>query len=140
MESKECTKCGTSKLLLEFSPRPSVKSGYSSWCRECTRERVRNYYHEDSQKARHNRRVMKRKQDNKERLMFHFGNCCADCGGVFPACAYDFHHLDPSTKDINAKNIATWSWEKAENEIVGKCVMLCATCHRIRHHAPNWRS
>ena len=131
---KECTKCKEVKPFKHFTPRPSVKSGYMSWCRECTRNRVRDYYHEGNQKIRHNRRVVKRRQDNKQRLMDHFGNCCKDCGGVFPACVYDFHHLDPTQKDKSFRVLASSTWEKIEEEIIGKCVMLCSNCHRIRHH------
>lgn len=129
-----CSKCKNSKPVTEFSPKKTGKRGYASWCRTCTREAVRNYYHEDRQKARHNSRIMRRRQDNKERLMFHFGNCCKDCGGVFPSCVYDFHHLDPKEKDQSFRNLASCSWDRIEKEIIGKCVMLCSNCHRIRHH------
>ena len=32
---KTCTKCQQSKPFNDFHPRPSSKSGYQSWCKEC---------------------------------------------------------------------------------------------------------
>lgn len=59
---------------------------------------------------------------------------CADCGRTFPPCAMDFHHKDPTEKSGQISNIATWSEERIRAELA-KCELLCAVCHRIRHHA-----
>jgi hypothetical protein len=44
---------------------------------------------------------------------------------------YDFHHLDPSQKDILIGSKIT-SCEKTSEE-AKKCAMLCAICHRKAH-------
>src|SRR6202008_4901923 len=46
----------------------------------------------------------------------------------------DFHHIDPSKKDIClGRTIRNgWAIEKIETEIA-KCIVLCANCHR-KHH------
>ena len=70
---------------------------------------------------------------NKQKIIERFGNKCFDCGQTFPSCVYDFHHLDPSAKEMS---VATAFGKKEihyERELA-KCVMLCANCHRIRHH------
>jgi hypothetical protein len=60
------------------------------------------------------------------------GGKCTDCGGVFPLACFDFHHLDPSTKDFDPCRGLTKSKAKLFAELE-KCVLLCANCHRIRH-------
>jgi hypothetical protein len=60
------------------------------------------------------------------------GGKCHDCGGVFPACVYDFHHLDSSKKDFMIGR-TNRGWDKLRPEL-DKCDMLCSNCHRIRHN------
>lgn len=74
------------------------------------------------------RRWLKRKID----AIDYMGGKCADCGGTFHYSQYEFHHLDPSTKEYNwsKMRLRTLSSMRAE---LDKCVMLCANCHRFRH-------
>jgi hypothetical protein len=58
---------------------------------------------------------------------------CADCGRQFPAPAMDFHHRDPADKTFTISQRRGMSWAKLEAEIA-KCDVLCAVCHRLRHH------
>lgn len=46
----------------------------------------------------------------------------------------DFHHLDPSMKDMEVSNMVRlrWSKQKIINEMA-KCICLCSNCHRILH-------
>lgn len=58
---------------------------------------------------------------------------CEDCGESHPA-TLEFHHLDPSQKDVNiSRLIAVSSSLRRLKEEMAKCVVLCANCHRIRH-------
>ena len=58
---------------------------------------------------------------------------CADCGQNHPA-VLEFHHLDPSKKEVNiSRLIAISSSLRKLKEEMAKCVVLCANCHRIRH-------
>ena len=63
---------------------------------------------------------------------------CADCGGTFPEYCMDFHHKDPSTKKergtVSIKNRLKHLSDDKINEELEKFVVLCACCHRIRHH------
>ena len=77
-------------------------------------------------------RVTKRQQINKDRAIAFLGGACHDCGLVSKHReVYDFHHVDPSKKDINPTQLR-FSFERMKAELK-KCVLLCANCHRIRH-------
>lgn len=56
-----------------------------------------------------------------------------DCGGVFHHSAFDFHHIDPTTKEKDPGLMMTHSDEVLFKEL-DKCILLCANCHRIRHY------
>lgn len=54
-------------------------------------------------------------------------------------CGYDkyhgslhFHHVDPSLKDPNWKNLKNKQLEVVLEEIV-KCILVCANCHGEIH-------
>lgn len=46
---------------------------------------------------------------------------------------FDFHHLNPSEKDVDWSKLRLKSDESIKNEL-NKCVLLCSNCHRKRHH------
>ena len=69
----------------------------------------------------------------KLRAIKYKGGKCIDCGGVFHPVAYDFHHLDPSKKDMQISKFTSISrWDEIEHEL-DKCILLCSNCHRVRH-------
>lgn len=56
---------------------------------------------------------------------------CLHCGEADPCCL-DFHHLNPETKETEVSrmiNGGNWGLDALIEEI-GKCVILCANCHR----------
>lgn len=62
---------------------------------------------------------------------------CVDCGNENPV-VLEFHHLDPSKKEFKIGDARQGALTKdrvakALRE-ASKCVVLCANCHRIRHH------
>jgi len=59
---------------------------------------------------------------------------CTQCGQNHPA-TLDFHHLvrDPANQKINVLTKGG-AYTKAIQEIMDKCIVLCANCHRIHHH------
>lgn len=62
------------------------------------------------------------------------GGKCERCGYDRCIDALEFHHIDPTTKDMKLANTgACPSFEKylAETE---KCILLCANCHREEHY------
>lgn len=114
IEHKMCTRCQQFKpLATAFYSHHT--SGPAGACKDCT-----NIMNKDRQRS------------IKKRAVAYKGGKCQDCGGIFPICAYDFHHLDPSEKDFNIGKAQHGSWDKLQPEL-DKCVLLCAVCHRIRH-------
>jgi hypothetical protein len=84
--------------------------------------------------SREVRTLQQRKLRNKykDQLIELLGGCCVDCKSTFPdnRNVYDFHHLDPDIKEGLIPFNSSWRKIVAE---AGKCVLLCANCHRIRH-------
>jgi hypothetical protein len=82
----------------------------------------------------------KRWESRREYIISKKNIPCMDCGGTFPDYCMDFHHLDEDTKHeaIGRKSfietMKKCSIKKIDEEIA-KCVLVCANCHRIRHHS-----
>lgn len=58
---------------------------------------------------------------------------CSRCPENHPA-TLDFHHEDPTAKEINIGTAVRqcWSVKRIEAEMA-KCIVLCANCHRKLH-------
>jgi hypothetical protein len=116
-DNKLCADCGHWKPLTDFYV--SSKGYPSGYCRSCYSVNYRGQY-----------------KNMKERAVAYKGGVCQDCTRKFPSCVFDFHHLDPTQKDMKlGGNFKKHDWEDLTVEL-DKCVLLCANCHRIRHHDP----
>jgi len=67
----------------------------------------------------------------QERAIAYKGGRCEVCGYQGCAAAFDFHHVDPTTKDFNISQRMT-SFDAVRKEL-DKCVLLCSRCHREVH-------
>jgi len=81
-----------------------------------------------------NQYCMERWTARRDKAILEKGNACLDCTQTFPSVAYDFHHLDPNSKDMDWSKMRLVKEETLQLELA-KCVLLCAVCHRIRHAA-----
>lgn len=45
---------------------------------------------------------------------------------------FDFHHIDPSKKDMDWQKTRLQTWDRCVKEL-DKCILLCANCHRQAH-------
>lgn len=63
-------------------------------------------------------------------LVEAYGHKCACCGTVDDPCLYDFHHIDPKSKEFGIGSASTTRSRQAYVEEAKKCIMLCANCHR----------
>lgn len=117
---KTCKNCTKELPTTEFYSQ--VQNGangqkwryYDSLCKEC-----RSTYSTD------------RRRLFKKQAVEYKGGSCEDCGLVDPCMdIYDFHHIDPSTKDFAISGCRSFEAMKPE---LDKCVLLCANCHRKRH-------
>ena len=77
--------------------------------------------------------VVEARRRTKQRAVELFGGRCAGCGRLVPVAAFEFHHREAGTKEfaISADGIPR-RWERIVAEL-GKCVLLCANCHREVH-------
>lgn len=130
MTSKICNVCKLDKDISEFSPNKQCTFGVVGTCKSCSNARVSSWYKANREKRQE--AANKRNRERKQLVVERFGGICADCGGAFPQCVYEFHHLDPLQKDWNPSQALTHSLERMWKEL-DKCVMLCSNCHKIRH-------
>lgn len=74
-------------------------------------------------------------RDNALRILDYLGGRCQDCKRVFPIYVYDLHHLSEPRMDILsfASKVKLKPFDKIKADL-DNCVLLCANCHRIRHH------
>lgn len=57
---------------------------------------------------------------------------CFMCGFDHPA-TIDFHHVIREGKLVVSTLVRNGSYSKAMEEVMTKCIALCANCHRILH-------
>lgn len=134
---KDCRKCGQTKPLAAFYPNKSCKQGVTGTCRDCSRERINNWYSQTRRKRQDS--ANSRNRSKKQMAVDYFGGKCMDCGNTYPNCVFQFHHLDPNEKDFNPSYAMAGGEERMWAELK-KCVMLCANCHLIRHHGKEERN
>lgn len=77
----------------------------------------------------------KRRRGLKAQLVAARGGKCEDCGYDEHIGSLEFHHLDPATKEFAiSAYVARLGTARLAAE-VAKCVLVCASCHRLRHLA-----
>ena len=118
MLTKICTVCKESKALDEFPKHPQHKDGYNSVCKKCMQK--------SNKKCRLNKKI---------HFIKKMGGECTNCKiklteNNWPI--FDFHHIDPSQKEVSWSTLRNWSNDKIEKEL-NKCTLLCANCHRLLH-------
>ena len=95
-------------------------------------------YLEYQREYRKNNRVLlnaKTKSKRNKRLLEAInllGGKCQRCNQEFDPVCYDFHHIDPSQKDVTIGENMLIGKERLFAE-VKKCQLLCSNCHRITH-------
>lgn len=116
----------------EKEERSALRKVYNNTYKERHPEKVREWnnssYHRYKDKILPYRR--NKRQKLKAELIELKGGKCADCGGKFPAYAYDFHHVNG--RDMVEGNLMSLG-RVAMLEELNKCIVLCAICHRGRH-------
>lgn len=103
--------------------------------KEACKARHSKWYSENKEYSLEKQRIKKR--DKKLWAIEHLGGCCQSCGGKFHPSVYEFHHINPETKDRDPSKMMQLSHEKLQKEL-DKCVLLCANCHRIEHHGDSY--
>jgi hypothetical protein len=122
IDSKKCSKCLMVKPLEDFYPRPAVRLGRQSQCKECSRKRLRA-----------EPRALRRREKAIAFAALKGNRPCVDCGGRFPNECMEFDHVR-GTKRANVGGLYASSSTVLLREIE-KCDLVCANCHRIRTFA-----
>lgn len=73
----------------------------------------------------------------KQILVEENGGKCSKCGYDKCQAALDFHHIDPSQKEMNLAMSASTKNINKKREECRKCVLLCSNCHREEHWKTN---
>ncbi len=75
-----------------------------------------------------------RVKNNKIKAIHYKGGRCSQCNLESPHYSiYEFHHIDPSTKNHELSKLTSYKWEIIKEEL-DKCAILCTNCHRIEEH------
>lgn len=136
---------GMSKAWYAMTPeeRSIKRKEYNDRYKAKNKQRVLDYnreyrkIHKERDREKKALRMVKSRAEKKQKAVDYMGNKCLDCQQSFPNCCYDFHHLDPTKKDLSlAHLVGSRSWERILVELE-KCVMLCSNCHRVRHWKEN---
>lgn len=93
-------------------------------------------YRKDNRVRMNEQKLLKTRQKraiNKTKAIELLGGRCYICEKVYPPYVYDFHHMNPSEKEVDPGSLMHKSWESVEKE-VSKCILVCANCHRILHY------
>lgn len=118
METKKCCKCNCEKPISEFYAQKGHKHGVMSLCKECF-----------------NHLCIDRWVKRKIKYVEYMGGECQHCHTKLNDTNYvifDFHHIDPSTKELDWSKLRLLSDDKIKSEL-SKCILLCSNCHRLAH-------
>jgi hypothetical protein len=103
-------------------------------CTDCGDKDPNNFYTGQKQKCKkcHNKSTANSGKNKRIKAIELLGGCCQHCGYDKCYAALEFHHIDPTIKDVNYATMRGWSFERIEKELKN-CILLCANCHREEH-------
>lgn len=136
MQRKTCSKCNQEKDIDLFVKNYRKLGAYTNRCKSCRTEYQREYSARNLLEI--NKKSKIRRDARKLRAIQYLGGKCNHCQQVVHPAAFDFHHVDPTTKDIEIGNLMTLSDENVFKEL-DNCILLCANCHRIEHFTHGYR-
>lgn len=116
------------------SAKVAAKKYYHANKEKCY-QRHKEWYTNNKEYALEQQRLKKRQK--KLWAIEYLGGCCSSCGGTFHPSIYEFHHLDPMTKDRDPSKMLQLSQGRLQKEL-DKCKLLCANCHRLEHHGESY--
>lgn len=128
---KTCSRCQSEMSEDCFSKDRSKSDGRSIYCKQCRKEKAKNWFDSNPGKkieywSRHKRTFLRKIE------MIKTERGCYDCGvlGLPPSC-YDFDHLPGKEKKFDIAKPKSWKWDQMIDEI-NKCQVVCSNCHRKR--------
>lgn len=118
---KTCTVCKEEKPVSEFYKHHSTKDRLQPHCKECMK----------------NNAAERQKIGRKYLDDYKLDKGCEICGYKNHPAALQFDHLKPSIKNFNIGGRTCSTIETLQSEI-DKCRVLCANCHSIHTHDPDF--
>ena len=104
-------------------------------CPVCNETESKRFYRPRGRcKNCHNCQAKERVREIKKRAVESKGGKCKNCGYCKNYAALDFHHTDPTEKDVYYSTSRHWSWGRLKDELQ-HCELLCRNCH-AEHHNP----
>ncbi len=132
--------CRTCKRLLPITEFVLSKNAVraNAHCKEC---KCKQHKYRVANEIGFKEAEAKFKRDRKRRIKMwaieKLGGKCTKCGLTHHPAVYDFHHLDPKTKEIGIGSMITYKISRLEEELA-KCILVCANCHREIHFGEEW--
>ena len=102
-------------------------------CKDCGETSPDKFYNNQKIHCKkcHSKKTHQRRITMKLQGIDYLGGKCQHCGYNKYYGALQFHHIDPSTKDV--ENFSKWkNFENLKKEL-DKCMLLCANCHVEEH-------
>jgi len=136
MKTKICGKCKKEKPTSEFNKSAKKVDGFSSYCKKCNRDYLKEHYNNNlnyyKEKAK-NRKIQIREDFQNYKKTLKCKKCGEDRWYVL-----DFHHREQNQKEFNIGLMIRDSKSfKDILEEIKKCDVLCANCHREYHYFNN---
>lgn len=124
----------------KFSLNPNFKPGNKQLdigehrCCECSETAPANFYANNRYRCKkcETTRVTLYRQERKAREVQKRGGCCVLCGYNKYIGALEFHHKDPSEKELDWTRLVNRSQAIIDREL-DKCLLVCSNCHRELH-------
>lgn len=115
-EIKTCVKCNVQMDLSNFYVR-KYKDKYKTVnkCKKCL------------EREKYELLIKRKKEAIKAK-----GGKCEICQEEYHHSVYDFHHTNPSEKEMCWRQMSSASEDKRKKEL-DKCMLLCSNCHRKLH-------
>jgi len=132
MSEIRCVVCKEHKDETEYNWRNKKLGIRKNYCRLCDRKIKKEYYQRNRSKVIQEN--VERHNNNRDRFNeWKSTLSCRRCGEADIACL-DFHHIDPTQKDLSiAELLSNNSFKKIAEELK-KCVCICRNCHGKIHY------
>lgn len=103
-------------------------------CKFCGEVDPNNFYGAKKTECKpcFNKKSITRRRSHKSRAVELLGGKCSICSYNKYIGALEFHHTDPTQKDMTVAGSGK-KWETIKKE-VEKCILVCANCHRELHY------
>ena len=99
-------------------------------CEDCGEDDPKNFYYCQKQKCKkcHNKRTAKDGKNKRIKAIELLGGSCQVCGYDKCSSALEFHHIDPTIKDVNYSTMRGWTFSRIKKEL-DNCILLLSLIH-----------